>query len=186
MGKYGHHTLPSSLDFTSNNKAGLHGTFRNSLIEFLGTDLDGNLSSSLNPLTAFNLDNHLSRLFEGLSGTANKGEIIDQHMLNTKSKHQFIKAIGNIALFATRIPLSIFTNLLHQRFEKYSMLESMLEILQQFYIQMETQPDDFHLFAGDLSTYMLRCIRCGQSDTHLGSIGETYNMHPLQCYITGT
>jgi hypothetical protein len=76
-------------------------------------------------------------------------------------------------LFATWIPLSIFTNLFHQRFEKHLMLESTLEILQQFYIQMETQPDDFHLFIGDLSTYMLRCIRCAQSVTFSGSIGET-------------
>jgi hypothetical protein len=94
-------------------------------------------------------------------------------MLNAKSNHQFIKDICNIALFATQIPLSIFTNLFHQRFEKHSMLESTLEILQQFYMQMETQPDDFYLFAGDLSTYTLRDIRCGQSVTLPGSIGET-------------
>jgi hypothetical protein len=124
--KYGHHILLSSLDFTSNNKAGLHRTFWNSLIEFLHTDLDGNLSSSLNPLSASKLDNHLSRLFEGLSGTANKGKIFDQHMLNAKSKPQFIEDIGDIALFATRIPLSIFTKVFQQRFEKYSMLESTL------------------------------------------------------------
>ena len=53
------------------------------------------------------------------------------------------------------------------------MLESTLEILQQFYIQMETQSDDFHLFGGDLSTYMLRCKRCGQSFTLHGSMGDT-------------
>jgi hypothetical protein len=79
----------------------------------------------------------------------------------------------DIALFATQTPLSIFTNLFHQRFEKHSMLESTLEILQQFYIQMETVPDDFHLFPGDLSTYTLRCIRFGQHVTLHGSIGET-------------
>ncbi len=129
--KYGHHILPSSLDLTSHNKAGLHQTFWNSLIEFIRKYLDGNLSSSLKPLTASKLDNHLSRLFEGLSGTANKGKILDQHMLNAKSKHQFIEDICNIALFATRIPLSILTNLFHQWFENYSMLESTLEILQQ-------------------------------------------------------
>jgi hypothetical protein len=156
--KCAHHILLSSLDLTSHNKASLHQTFWNSLIEFLRTDLDGNLSSSLNPLTASKLDYHLSRLLEGLLGTANKGDFFDQHMLNAKSKHKFIEDIGNIALFATRIPLSIFTNLSHQRFEKHSMLESMLEILQQLHIQMETQP--------------LRCIRCGQSVTLPGSIGE--------------
>jgi hypothetical protein len=82
-------------------------------------------------------------------------------MLHKKSKIKFIDEIIGIALIATQIPLSIFTNLFKQRFEKHSMLESMLEILQQFYIQMETQSDEFHLFAGDLSTYMLRCKRCG-------------------------
>jgi hypothetical protein len=72
--KYGHHILPSSLDLTSNNKAGLHRTFWNSLIEFLCTDLDGNLSPNLNPQIASKLDHYLSRLLEGLSETANKGE----------------------------------------------------------------------------------------------------------------
>jgi hypothetical protein len=126
----------------------------------------------LNSLTASRLDNYLSRFFEGLSETANKGKIFDQHLLNEKSKHHFIDEIVDIALFATHIPLSIFTNLFHQRFEKHSMLESMLEILQQFDIQVETQSDEFHLFAGDLSIYTLRCKRCGQHVTLHGSLGE--------------
>ncbi len=123
----------------------------------------------MNSLTAFWLDHYLSRLFEGLSETANKGEIFEQHLLNEKSKDHFINEIVD---FATQIPLSIFTNLFHQRFEKHSMLESMLEILQQFYIQVETQSDEFHVFAGDLSTYTLRCKRCCQHVTLQGSIGE--------------
>jgi hypothetical protein len=49
----------------------------------------------------------------------------------------------------------------------------MLEILQQFYIQMKSEPHDFFLYPGDLSTYTLRCIRCGQHVTLAGSIGET-------------
>ncbi len=53
------------------------------------------------------------------------------------------------------------------------MLESMLEILQQFYMQMETQSDEFHLFGGDLSTYTLRCKSCGQHITLAISIGDT-------------
>ena len=36
--KYGHHILPSNLDLTSHNKAGLHQTFQKSIVEFLGTD----------------------------------------------------------------------------------------------------------------------------------------------------
>ncbi len=38
---------------------------------------------------------------------------------------------------------------------------------------METKPDDFHFFTGDLSTYTLKCIICCQSVTLPGSNGET-------------
>jgi hypothetical protein len=71
----------------------------------------------------------LSRLFEGLSETGSKIKMFDQHLLNGKCKDQFVKETVDIALDATQIPLSIFTNLFHQRFEKHSMLESTLEIL---------------------------------------------------------
>jgi hypothetical protein len=87
---------------------------------------------------------------EGLSETANKDEVFDQHVGNEKekSKHHLIDEIVDIALSATQISLSIFTNLFHKWFEKHSMLESALEILQQFYIQMETEPHDFLLCPG--------------------------------------
>jgi hypothetical protein len=136
--KYGHHIHPPSLDLTSLKKASLHQFFWESLIQFLRTDLDGNLSSTLNPLTASKLDHYLSRLFEGLSETANKGKFFDQHLLSEQSKDHFIDEIVDIALFATQIPQSMFTNLFHQRFEKHPMLESTLEVLQQFYVQVET------------------------------------------------
>jgi hypothetical protein len=79
-----------------------------------------------------------------VSDTANQGKMFD--LWNEKSKHHLIDEIVDIAVFATQIPLSIFTNLIHQRFENHSMFESMLEILQQFYIQMVTEPEDFLLF----------------------------------------
>ncbi len=99
--------------------------------------------------------------------------MFDQHLFHEISKDHFINEVVDIALFATQIPLSLFSNLFHQRFEKHSMLESMLEILQQFYIQIDTEPDDSHLFPGDLFTYTLRCTRCGQPVTLAGSIGDT-------------
>ena len=49
----------------------------------------------------------------------------------------------------------------------------MLEILQQFYIQIEIEPDDFHLFPGDSSLYTSRCMRSCQPVTLYGSIGKT-------------
>ncbi len=38
---------------------------------------------------------------------------------------------------------------------------------------MESEPHEFPIYPGDLSTYTLRCIRCGQPVTLAGSIGET-------------
>jgi hypothetical protein len=168
--------IPSNLDLTSHNKSGLHGTFWNSLVEFLCTDIlieflctdeDGNLSFTLNSLTALKLDQFYSTLPEGLSETANKDKVFDQHMWSEdeKSKYCLIDEIVDVALSTTQIPLSIFTNLFHKRFEKHSMLESTLEILQQFYIQMETEPHDFLLCHGDSSLYTLRCMRCCQPVT---------------------
>ncbi len=94
-------------------------------------------------------------------------------MCGMKKKHRLIGEMVDIALSATHIPLSIFTNLFHKRFQKHSILESMLEILQQFYIQMETEPHDFLLFPGDSFLYALRCMRCRKPVTVAGSIGET-------------
>jgi hypothetical protein len=105
--------LPSNLDSTSHNKAGLHQTFWKSLIELLRTDLDRNLYFTLNPLTASKLDHYLSNLFEELSETANEGKMFDQHVWNEKSKHRFIDEMVDIVLSATQIPLSIFTNSFH-------------------------------------------------------------------------
>jgi hypothetical protein len=93
----------------------------------------------------------LSKLQEGLSETANKGEIFYQQMSNKKIKHQFIEDMGDIALFATQIPLSIFTDLFHQRFEKKSMLESTLEIYSSSIFKWSQNHMKFP-FIGDIST----------------------------------
>ncbi len=61
MGKYGHHILSSNLDLTSHNKTGLHRTYWNPLIDFLRTDLDGNLLPSNLDLTSHN---KAGKLFE--------------------------------------------------------------------------------------------------------------------------
>jgi hypothetical protein len=84
------------------------------------TDLDGNLSFTLNPFTASKLDHYLLTLFQGLSEITEEGSIFDQHILNEKGKDKFIDNIKDTALFAKMIPLFIFTHLFHQRFVKHS------------------------------------------------------------------
>jgi hypothetical protein len=49
VGKIWSSNTTAKSRFGKQNKAGPHCTFWNSLINFLHTDLDGNLSSSLNP-----------------------------------------------------------------------------------------------------------------------------------------
>ncbi len=117
----------------------------------------------------------LLTLPEGLSKPQmkTKSSINISGLKTKKRKHCFIDEIVAIELSATQIPLSIFTSWFHKRCEKHSMLESTLELLQQFYIQMEIEPDEFHHFPGDSSLCTLRCMRCRKPVTVAGSIGET-------------
>ncbi len=52
--KYGHHILTSKLDLTSHHKLGIHQLFWNYLIDFLRTNLDGNVVPSSLDLTSHN------------------------------------------------------------------------------------------------------------------------------------
>ncbi len=184
--KYDHHILPSSLDWTNHNKANLHQTFWNSLIEFLHTDLDGNQSSTLNPLTASRLVQYLSSLQEGLSETANKGKIFDQQMLHQKSKIQFIDEIVDIVLFATQIPLSIFTNYSNRGLKSIQCWNQLLKYyssstfkwrhnLMNFTFLVEIFPHTRYSVK-DVASMLLFMVQ----------LETLYFMHPLQCYITGT
>ena len=59
MAKYGRHILSTiSLDWIENFQT--HSLYRNALQQLLRTDLDGNLSTSLNPPIKAKLDEYLS------------------------------------------------------------------------------------------------------------------------------
>ncbi len=87
--------------------------------------------------------------------------------------------ITDTTILATMIPLSIFTKKIHKSFEKHSMLESTLEIIQHFYIQMTTEPDEYSIFPRDIALYTLRCNRCGKYVYPQFSIGEILMHAPL-------
>ncbi len=55
-------------------------------------------------------------------------------LISDDSNHslEVLDKLKKIATDATVIPLSVFTNLFHQRFPKHKYLESTLELLQQF------------------------------------------------------
>jgi hypothetical protein len=74
--KYGHLILSSNLDLKSNNKAGLHRTFWKCLIDFLCIDLDGNLSSTLNPLATSKLDHYSSKKLSDCQKLQTKAKLL--------------------------------------------------------------------------------------------------------------
>jgi hypothetical protein len=156
-----------------------HGLYRNALQQLLCTELDGNLSTPLNPPTRAKLDEYLSTLFRGKSKTTTLGDTFDKFMKNSESKELFGAKVKEIALSATIIPLSLFTNLFTKKFPKHEYLESTHELMQQVYIEMKTELIQFCLFPGDLSIYSLKCIRCRRSITSPGSIGETLYHAPI-------
>jgi hypothetical protein len=65
-----------------------------------------------------------------------------------------------------------------QHFGKVKFLESTLELLQQFKLQMISSSDEFTIFPGDGSKFSLKCTRCGKCVTYPESIGLTLSMAP--------
>jgi hypothetical protein len=50
----------------------------------------------------------------------------------------------------------------HQRFMEHRFLESTLELLQQFYLQVESIEHDYKVFPGDHLKFCLKCLCCGK------------------------
>jgi hypothetical protein len=117
-------------------------------------------------------------LFDG-SGSATREATFDEYMKTAEKKEVIIKAVREITVSATSIPHFIFTNLFHQRFSKHEYLESTLEILQQFTIEMNSDYERYCVFPGDLCKYTLKCVRCNRSITSPGFIGETLYHAPI-------
>ncbi len=147
--KYGKIILPSTISLEEREKTVLHSTFWKSFQQFLCIDLDGNLSSSLSARVKQRLGKYLSTLCKGQSVTATKAEMFAALVNEPQHKEDFIKQITKIALSATIIPLSIFTQFFHRRFSKHIYLETSLEMLQQAYIAKETESKDYYLIPGD-------------------------------------
>ncbi len=161
--KYGHLILFSGLILKSNTEVltihedSLTMTHRDCLLSFLWTDPDGSVSFVLDKTTDGRIDEFLKNTFQAKKGTE-KGYFFDQFMdTNTDS---IVSSICDIPKKATKIPLAIFMDLFHFHFKKKPYLESTLEILQQFYIELVDYSTDFSIFVKDRHKYCLKCTRC--------------------------
>ena len=68
----------------------------------------------------------------------------------------------------------------HQHFTDHRFLESTLELLQQFYIQVESMAHYYKVFsAGDQSTFSLKCCCCGKRITSKETLANLLLMAPI-------
>jgi hypothetical protein len=85
--KYGHHILPSTILLNLIENLQTHSLYCNALRHLLCTDLDGNLSTSLNPPTKAELTEYLSTFFRGKSKFTTLGNIFEKYMKNLESRN---------------------------------------------------------------------------------------------------
>jgi hypothetical protein len=100
----------------------------------------------LNPPTKAKLDKYVSTFSGGNSKNTTLGDTFDKYIKNPESRELFRAKIKEIAMSATIIPLSLFTNLFAKKFQKHEYLESTHELIQQVYIKMKTEPGQCNRF----------------------------------------
>ncbi len=86
----------------------------------------------------------------------------DQILCNPKTMVTVAEEVWEFARKATIFPFSIFTSMFHQRLMEHRFLESILDLLQQFYLQVESIAHDYKVFPGDQSKFSLKCLRGGK------------------------
>jgi hypothetical protein len=67
----------------------------------------------------------------------------------------------------------------HQHFTEHRFLESTLELLQQFYIQVKSIAHDYKVFPGDQMKFSLKFFCCGKKITPTESLGKLLFMAPM-------
>jgi hypothetical protein len=72
--------------------------------------------------------------------------IWDQLLSIEKTMDTIIEEVWEFARKATIIPFSIFTSMFHQRFTEHIFLESTLELIQQFHLQVKSIAHDCKVY----------------------------------------
>ena len=105
--------------------------------------------------------------------------ICDQILCNQKAMDTVAEEVWDCARKVSIIPFSIFMSMFHQCFMEHRFLESTLELLQQFYIQVESIAHDCKVFPGDQSKFSLKCLRCEKKITPTELLGRLLFMAPM-------
>jgi hypothetical protein len=115
---------------------------------------------SVNAITIQSLEKYLKTFYMPPLDIDQISSIWDRILANPKTMKTVTEKVWEFASKATIIPFSIFTSMFHQRFTEHRFLESTLELLQQFYLQVESIAHDYKVFPGDQSKFSLNCLCC--------------------------
>jgi hypothetical protein len=132
------------------------------LTEFLETDIDGSIDFSLNAITIQSLEKYWKTFYMPILEIDQISSIWDQILAYPKTMKTVTEEVLDFASKATIIPFSIVTSMFHQCFTEDRFLESTLELLQQFYLQVKSIAHDYKVFPGDQSKFSLNCLCCGK------------------------
>jgi len=159
-------------------KKDLHGTLRSRMIEFLQTDIAETPTYSMNPNIVGEVQQFLLNIVDLDLDKQLLSSMWDRHLENKETNEKIWEKLGEIATNATSIPFSIFTKMMNLYSGKLKFLESTIELLQQFTLEMIESSDQFLIFPGDGCKFKLKCTRCGKFVTHSESIGRILSIAP--------
>jgi hypothetical protein len=153
--------------------------FHQNMTEFLQTDIDGSFEFLLNAITIQSLEKYLKTFYTPPLDIDQISSIWDQIIQNSKTMVTVTEESWECARKISNIPFSIFTSMFHQCFLEHRFLESTLELLQQFYSQVESIAHDYEVFPGDQSKLSPKCLCCGKKITPTELLGKLLFMAPM-------
>jgi hypothetical protein len=152
--------------------------FHQNMIEFLQTDIEGSVDVLLNAITIQSLEKYLKTFYTPLLDIDQISSIWDQILCNPKTMVTVAEEVWECARKVTIIPFSIFTSMFNQCFLEHRFLVSTLELLQQFYLQVESIALDYKVFPGDQLKFSLICLCCGKKILLQNQLGNFFSWHP--------
>jgi hypothetical protein len=103
--------------------------------------------------------------------------IWDRILANQKTRKTVTEEVWEFASKATIIPFSVYMSMFHQHVTEHRFLESTLELLQQFYLQVESIAHDYKVFPGDHSKFSLNVFVVEKKNLQ-NQLGKFYSWHP--------
>jgi hypothetical protein len=156
--KYSLRLFPNDLSRMISEMNNVDEVFHQNMTEILQTDIDGSVDFTLNAITIQSFEKYLKTFYMPPLDIDQISSIWDQIFRNPETMVTVTEEVWEFSRKATIIPFSIFTSMFHQQFTEHRFLESTLELLQQFYLQVESIALDYNVFPGDQSKFSLNCL----------------------------